>query len=341
MKSCLPPIESSEFLENPKKIGVLLINLGTPDAPTPSAVRRYLAEFLSDYRVTEISPFLWKIILHGIILRTRPRRSAQKYAKIWTDTGAPLLAISKAQIHALIKELPENIEISLGMRYGNPSITDGLEKLCQARVQKLLIFPLYPQYSSSTTGSTFEAVSAVLKQWRWIPDITFISSYYDNTAYIHALVVQIKNYWAQHGEPDKFLFSFHGIPKRFFTAGDPYPFHCRRTAQLVSESLNLQDSQWQTTFQSRFGREEWVQPYTDETLISLGKSGINRVDVICPGFAADCLETLEEIDQENRALFLQAGGKDFHYIPALNDNAEHINMLSELIKSHSDCAQSV
>ena len=314
------------------KIGVLLVNLGTPDSPTPKAVRRYLSEFLSDYRVTEMPRLLWWFILQGIILRTRPRHSAEKYAKIWTDVGSPLLSISKAQIHALIPALPENVEISLGMRYGKPSIADGLIRLHQARVQKILIFPLYPQYSSSTTGSTFDAVTDVLKQWRWIPDIHFISGYYDNSGYIHALVMQIENYWAQHGKPDKLLFSFHGIPKRFFTAGDPYPPQCHSTAELVAERLNLQESEWQTVFQSRFGREEWVQPYTDKTLISLGKAGTNRVDVICPGFAADCLETLEEIDHENRQLFLQAGGKDFHYIPALNDSPEHINALLDMIK---------
>jgi len=331
MKSCLPIIESLESSENPAKVGVLLVNLGTPDSPTPKALRHYLSEFLWDYRVTEIPRPLWWLILHGVILRNRPRHSARKYAKIWTDIGSPLLSISKAQIHALIPELPENIEISLGMRYGKPSIADGLEKLCQAHVQKILIFPLYPQYSSSTIGSTFDAVSTALKQWRWIPDIHFISGYYSNPAYIHALTAQIENYWAQRGKPDKLLFSFHGIPKRFSIAGDPYPLQCYHTAELVANHLNLHESQWQTVFQSRFGREEWVQPYTDETLISLGKSGINRVDVICPGFATDCLETLEEIDQENRELFLQAGGKVFHYIPALNDSPEHIKALSNMI----------
>jgi ferrochelatase len=335
MKSCLPAVESLKSLENSKKIGVLLVNLGTPDAPTPSAVRAYLSEFLSDYRVTEMPRFLWKVILHGIILRTRPRHSSRKYDKIWTDSGSPLLTISHAQVRALKNALPENIEIFLGMRYGNPSIAEGIEKLCQARVQKILIFPLYPQYSSSTTGSTFESVTDVLKHWRWIPDITFISSYYDNPAYIHALVVHIKNYWAKHGTPDRLLFSFHGIPKRFFNAGDPYPLHCHRTSHLVAESLNLKESQWQTVFQSRFGREEWIEPYTDNTVITLGKSGIDRVDVICAGFAADCLETLEEIDQENRQLFLQSGGKVFHYIPALNDTPEHIKALSELINLYS------
>jgi len=335
IKSCLPAIDFLESLKSSKKTGVLLINLGTPDAPTPTAVRRYLSEFLWDYRVTEMSRFFLWIILHGIILRTRPRHSARKYGKIWTNTGSPLLNISKAQVQALIAQIPENIKISLGMRYGKPSIADGLEELCQSQVQKIVIFPLYPQYSSSTTGATFDAVSEVLKQWRWIPDIHFISSYYDNSAYIHALFMQIKTYWVQYGKPDKLLFSFHGIPKRFFTAGDPYPHQCHRTAQSVANCLNLQEFEWQTVFQSRFGREEWLKPYTDETLISLGKSGVNRVDVMCPGFAADCLETLEEIDQENRQLFLQAGGKFFHYIPALNDNPEHIKALSELIKLYS------
>jgi len=319
--------------------GILLVNLGTPDAPTPGALRRYLAEFLSDPRVTEMRHWFWWLILHGIILRTRPRRSALKYQKIWTEAGAPLLNISQAQAQALVQALRAHftgpINVVLGMRYGNPSIATGLEQLRQANARRILILPLYPQYSSASTGSIFDAVGDVLKRWRWLPDLRFISHYHDQAAYIHALVVQIKNHWNQYRTPDKLLFSFHGIPKRFFLAGDPYHCECHKTARLVAEKLELDKGKWQVVFQSRFGREEWLKPYTDHSLTALGKGGVKRVDVICPGFAADCLETLEEINEENRQIFLQAGGKEFHYIPALNDNVEHIQALLELVIQHT------
>ncbi len=315
--------------------GILLVNLGTPAAPTPAALRRYLGEFLADPRITEKPRWLWWLILHGIILRTRPRRSARQYQTIWNATGSPLLTISQAQCHALQQALTNHfktpITVALGMRYGQPALATALEQLRQANAHRLLILPLYPQYSSATTGSTFEAIVTLLKRWRWIPDLHFISHYHDHPAYIHALVTQIQTHWAHHGTPDKLLFSFHGIPKRFFLAGDPYPCECHKTARLVAEQLNLPDEQWQTVFQSRFGPEEWVKPYTDHTLELLGKTGTKRVDVICPGFAADCLETLFEIDQENRQLFLQTGGQEFHYIPALNDTDQHIQALLALV----------
>lgn len=323
--------------------GILLTNLGTPDAPTPAALRRYLGEFLADPRVTEMPRMLWWLILHGIILRIRPRRSALKYQKIWTETGSPLLNISQAQSQALQKALDAHftgtMTVALGMRYGNPSIAAGLEQLRQANARRILILPLYPQYSGSTTGSTFDAVADVLKRWRWLPDVRFISHYHDQPAYIRALAEQIKNYWTKHGTPDKLLFSFHGIPKRFFIAGDPYYCECHKTARLVAELMELKEEKWQVVFQSRFGREEWLKPYADHTLAALGKAGglekVEKVDMICPGFAADCLETLEEINQENRKIFLQAGGKEFHYIPALNENVEHIQALLELVIQHT------
>ncbi len=335
--------------ENLPKTGILLVNLGTPDAPTPAALRRYLGEFLSDPRVTEMPRWLWWLILHGIILRTRPRRSALKYEKIWTKAGAPLLTISQAQTQALVQALKAHfaspISVALGMRYGNPSIATALEQLRQANARQILILPLYPQYSSASTGSIFDAVGDVLKRWRWLPDLRFISHYHDQPAYIHALAEQIKNYWVKHGTPDQLLFSFHGIPKRFFSAGDPYFYECHKTARLVAEKIELNEKRWQVVFQSRFGREEWIKPYTDHSLAALGKAGVKRVDVICPGFAADCLETLEEINQENRQIFLEAGGKEFHYIPALNDNVEHIQALLELVIQHTQgwlaCTKSV
>ncbi len=327
--------------------GILLTNLGTPDAPTPLALRRYLGEFLADPRITEMPRWLWWLILHGIILRIRPRRSARNYQKIWTESGSPLLNISQAQTQALQQAIKAHFAgpmmIALGMRYGNPSIATGLEQLRQANARRILILPLYPQYSASTTGSTFDAVADVLKHWRWLPDVRFVSHYHDHPAYIRALTIQIKNYWAEHGSPNKLLFSYHGIPKRFFLAGDPYHCECYKTARLVAEQLDLSEEKWQVVFQSRFGREEWLKPYTDHTLVVLGKAGMKRVDVICPGFAADCLETLEEIDHTNRQLFLQTGGQEFHYMPALNDNIEHIQALLELIIQHtqgwSECTQ--
>jgi ferrochelatase len=325
--------------DTPPTIGILITNLGTPDAPTPSALRRYLNEFLSDPRITEMPRWLWWFILHGIILRIRPARSAGNYQKIWTENGSPLLTISQAQAQALQHALNQHVSnstitVALGMRYGNPSIANALEQLRQANARQIFILPLYPQYTSSTTGSTFDAVATVLTRWRWLPELRFLTHYHNHPTYIHALISQIQTHWQSTGLPDKILFSFHGIPKRFFIAGDPYYHQCHETARLVAEQLQLPVNQWQVVFQSRFGREEWLKPYLDETLETLGKQKVKRIDVICPGFAADCLETLEEIAQENRQRFLQAGGQTFHYIPALNDNAEHIQALLEIVSQH-------
>ncbi len=319
--------------------GILLTNLGTPDAPTPTALRRYLAEFLSDPRITEMPRWLWWLILHGIILRIRPARSAKNYAKIWTNEGSPLLTISQQQTASLQAELSKQIDspikVVLGMRYGQPSVAEGLEQLRQMNARRIIILPLYPQYSSSTTGSTYDVIANCLKKWRWIPDLHFISHYHDNQAYIQALTTSIQNHWAQYGQADKLLFSFHGIPKRFFDAGDPYFCECHKTARLVANALNLAEDKYQVVFQSRFGREQWLQPYTDETLKKLPQQGIKHVNLICPGFAADCLETLEEIAQENRDYFLQAGGEQYHYIPALNTQPQHITALASLIIQHT------
>lgn len=322
------------YTETPT-VGVLLTNLGTPTAPTPAALREFLGEFLADPRVTEVPRWLWWLILHGVILRLRPRRSAQLYQKIWTEQGSPLLVISQAQVralqHAVTQRFQQPVTVALGMRYGKPSIADGLAQLQRANAQQLLILPLYPQYASPSAGSTLDAVSDVFKRWRWLPEIRFIPHYYNFAGYICALVAQIQDYWEQHGRPVKLLFSFHGIPKRFAEAGDPYPYQCQETARLVAEQLELAAAAWQVVFQSRFGREEWLQPYTDHTLTALGRAGCQRVDIICPGFAADCLETLEEINQLNRQQFLAAGGKEFHYIPALNDSPAHIAALLQLM----------
>jgi len=324
--------------DTPLSVGILLTNLGTPDSPTPAAVRKYLAEFLSDPRVIEIPKLLWWFVLHGIILRTRPRRSANAYTSIWTDEGSPLLVISKKQTEKIADLLRQKfdptIKVELAMRYGVPSIQTGLEKLQRANVNRLLIFPLYPQYSAATTASTFDAVAEVLKTWRWLPEIRMINHYHDHPAYIIALANSIKHHWQQHEKAEKLLFSFHGLPKHYFLAGDPYHCECNKTASLIAEQLKLHENQWQITFQSRFGPREWLQPYTDTTLKELGAQGVKHVQVVCPGFAADCLETLEEINMQNRAFFTEAGGQQFSYIPALNDDHEHIEALCNIIIGH-------
>lgn len=318
--------------------GVLITNLGTPDAPTTSALRRYLAEFLWDPRIVDVPRPLWWLILHGFILRFRPSRSAAAYRKVWTDDGSPLLSISNSQLNALRQELEERLSgpvvVELGMRYGNPSIASALDKLRHANARRILVCPLYPQYSCSTTASTLDAVASAVKQWRWVPELRFVNQYHDETGYIEALVSSIRESWSERQQPDKILFSFHGTPKRFHTEGDPYYCQCHKTARLVAERLELADEQWQLTFQSIFGREEWLKPYTIETLKELGSNGIKSVDVVCPGFSADCLETIEEIGMENRDAFLGAGGEIFTYIPALNDRSDHIQALAALVQKH-------
>ena len=319
--------------------GILITNLGTPDAPTPAALRKYLAQFLSDPRVIETPRWLWWFILHGVILRLRPRRSASAYRKVWTEAGSPLLAISQKQCAAIRSALTDNnkqaLHIELGMRYGNPSIRSALEKLRNCDIRKLLILPLYPQYSAATTASAFDAVTDVLKTWRLVPQVKMLTGYYDDPGYIEALVESIRSHWAQSGKPDKLLFSFHGLPKAYVLAGDPYEDECRATARLVAGELALDEDLWAISFQSRFGPRKWLQPYTDKLLRKWGKRGIGHVQVICPGFAADCLETLEEIQLQNRDFFLSAGGKKFSYIPALNDRPRHIAALCDIIRAHT------
>lgn len=324
--------------DRPACAGVLLTNLGTPDAPTPAAVRRYLAEFLWDRRVVELPRPLWWPILHGLILRIRPARSARKYRAIWTPDGSPLLAISRRQAAALAATLAERcpgpVRVAVGMRYGNPSIASALAELRAANVQRLLVLPLYPQYSAATVASTFDAVAAELKTWRWLPELRFITHYHDDPGYLDALAAHLR---AARAEPagERLLFSFHGLPKRNLLAGDPYYCQCQKTARLVAERLGLQPDRWAVAFQSRFGRTEWLQPYTSTLLADWARAGVRSVDVICPGFAADCLETLEEIALENRQIFLDAGGKHYRYLPALNDDPAHIAVLAGLIGRHA------
>lgn len=332
-------LENFEHGQEPAT-GILLANLGTPDAPTPKALRRYLGEFLWDPRVIEIPRPLWWLILHGIILRVRPAQSARKYRKIWTEQGAPLLTISRRQAQAVALRLEQAcdgpVRVALGMRYGNPSIACALRELRDAGIRRLLVLPLYPQYSAATTASAFDAVSRELSTWRWVPELRMIGSYHDDPGYIQALTRTVLDAWALHGQADRLLFSFHGLPSRNLLAGDPYHCLCHKTARLVAESLGLELHRWAVSFQSRFGRAEWLKPYTSELLTEWGRAGVKSVQVICPGFAADCLETLEEIAMENRNCFLQAGGERFHYIPALNDQPRHIQALVELILAHGN-----
>ena len=330
--------QSDQLTISENRLGILLVNLGTPDAPTTEAVRRYLAEFLSDPRVVSIPRLLWQIILHGIVLRVRPKRSAAAYQSVWTEQGSPLLVIAQRQHRAVEQALQgsygDQVRVALAMRYGNPSITAGLEQLRQANVQRLLVLPLYPQYSATTTASIFDAVTRELQGWRWLPEIRFINRYYDDPAYIETLAASIREFREQHGQADKLLFSFHGIPKDYYEQGDPYPDECRATARNTIDLLGLIDGEWEIAFQSRFGKQEWVKPYTDATLKAWGRQGIESVQVLCPAFSADCLETLEEIAVENRDYFLEAGGKAYAYIPALNDRPDHIKLFIELIKRH-------
>ncbi|MBK1721109.1 ferrochelatase [Thiocystis violacea] len=322
----------------PECLGVLLVNLGTPDTPSVSDVRRYLAEFLSDRRVVEMARLPWMLLLHGIILRTRPARSAAAYQSVWTEAGSPLLDISRrqaAELQSLLDaRLGGPVKVALAMRYGNPSVPAGLAELKAANARRVLVFPLYPQYSASTTASVFDAVTRELTRWRWLPELRFINGYHDEPAYIEALVASIRAHWATHGQAERLLFSFHGIPKDYFDKGDPYHCLCQKTARLVVERLDLPPDRWALTFQSRLGKSEWLKPYTDVTLQALGAEGVKSVQVISPGFSADCLETLEEISIENRHLFLGAGGESYTYIPCLNDNPDHLELFADLTLRH-------
>ncbi len=321
-----------------EKLGILLVNLGSPDAPTASAVRRYLAQFLADTRVVESNRFIWWFILHGVILRFRPSRAAKSYKKIWSDSGSPLIYYTQLQTQAIQKKLENrfrgHVIVDMAMTYGKPSIKNGLEGLRKAGARRLLILPLYPQYSATTTAAVYDQVTEVLKNWRWLPDLRMINHYHDHPKYIEALANSIKTKWSENKQSDLLLFSFHGIPQRYVDNGDPYFCHCHKTARLVAEELELKDNQWKVVFQSRFGREAWLQPYCSVTLQELPATNIKSVDVICPGFAADCLETLEEIRVENKNLFIEAGGESFNYIPCLNNSEDHMDALCEVLTAH-------
>jgi protoporphyrin/coproporphyrin ferrochelatase len=338
-----PPFTHGQPAANAPRTAVLWCNLGTPDEPTPSAVRRYLAEFLSDHRVIEIPKPIWWLILHGIILRTRPKISAAKYASIWTKEGSPLRIWTEKQAKLLqgwLGERGHNVTVRYAMRYGQPSIAAQLDALKAEGVQRVLIMPAYPQYSATSTGSVLDAVYGWGQTVRTPPELRFVNHYHDDPGYINALAKRIEAHWKINGKLDangqngKLLMSFHGVPERTLHLGDPYHCECHKTARLLAQRLGLEKDQWQLSFQSRLGRAKWLEPYTEPSLIALGKAGVQRVDVVCPGFTSDCLETLEEIAMEGRETYLHAGGKVFNYIPCVNDDAAWITALSEIAQRH-------
>jgi ferrochelatase len=328
----------------PSRPGLLLANLGTPDEPTPAALRRYLAEFLWDPRVVEIPRPVWWLILHGVILRVRPAKSAAKYRAIWMPEGSPLLVHTRRQADLLRGYLGERLKraglpadgvpIEVGMRYGEPSVASALAKLRAAGVDRLLVLPLYPQYAASTTASVCDAVFAELGRMRFVPALRTVSTYHDDPGYIRALANQVGSHWEKSGRPDRLVMSFHGLPRFSLDKGDPYHCLCQKTGRLLAEELGLKADQYVVSFQSRFGRAEWLKPYTQPTLEALGKAGVASVDVVCPGFPSDCLETLEEIAIECRDAFLAAGGRQFRYIPCLNESPAWLSALTDLAMRH-------
>ena len=322
--------------ESPR-IGCLIVNLGTPKSPSVTDVRQYLREFLWDKRVVEAPRLPWWLFLNGVILTSRPRKSASAYEKIWTKKGSPLLVISESQqagLQALFNEMQQPIQVELAMRYGKPSIIKALDNFHAAGIEHVLLLPLYPQYSATTTASIIDAVADAFRNRRVIPELRTINQYHQDSAYIAALALSIRTHWQEHGEPDQLLMSFHGLPQDYADQGDPYPQQCTQTALLLAKELDLDDDQWCLSYQSRLGPKQWLQPYTSDKLQVMAKSGVKRVDVICPGFSADCLETLEEIAMENREIFLQAGGKNYTYIPCLNDQPAHLQALAAMVMRH-------
>lgn len=311
------------------KTGILLANLGTPDAPTPGAVKRYLRQFLSDKRVVDTSRLLWWPLLRGVILPIRSRRVAKLYQSVWMEEGSPLMVYSRRQQQALAARLPDT-PVALGMSYGSPSLASAVDDLLAQGVEHIVVLPLYPQYSCSTVAAVWDELARILAKKRAIPGISFIRDYAEHPDYIHALAASVRASFAVHGEPDLLLLSYHGIPQRYANQGDDYPQRCRDTTRELVSALGLPPERVMMTFQSRFGREPWMTPYTDETLKMLGEKGTKHIQVLCPGFAADCLETLEEIAVQNREIFLEAGGKQYEYIPALNADAAHIEMMVNL-----------
>ena len=317
--------------ENQQKKGVLIAYLGTPDSPDVLSVRRYLKEFLSDPRIIEVPKIIWWFVLNIFILNFRSFNSARLYKSIWTDGGSPLLVNCIKIKEKVQKSLPSNYQVALGMRYGNPSIKSALNELKEANCRDIEVITLFPHYSATTVGSIFDAVSTEIKSWRWVPSVKFLNSYHDNPLLIEILSKRIKKSFESQGKPDKLVFSYHSIPKKYFDSGDPYHCLCQKTSRLIAEKLSLEEKDYITAFQSRFGPSEWLKPYTSETMKSLPKEGIKSVQVVSPGFGVDNLETLQEIDIENKEYFEDAGGENFHYIPCLNDDDDHVEFLISLI----------
>lgn len=338
MFGSMPYLAAADAAADSGRVAVVLVNLGTPDAPTVPAVRRYLAQFLSDPRVVEQPRWLWLPLLHGVILRVRPARSARAYASIWTDAGSPLLVYSRALAHALDQAARaangDRIEVHLAMTYGQPALPEVVRGLTERGIRRLLLLPLYPQYSATSTGAALDALADTLKTLRWPPELRTIGGYHDQPAHIEALARSVERHWQQHGRADRLLLSFHGIPKRYVEAGDPYAHQCRTTAERMVQRLGVDSAQVDIAFQSRVGREEWLRPYTDQRLEELARSGTRSVQVLCPGFAVDCLETLEEIAIENRERFLRAGGERYEYIAALNAGEDQVAALLALLMQH-------
>jgi len=323
-------------VSSPSCPGVLLANLGTPNAPNPGAVRRYLRSFLSDRRIVDAPRLPWWLLLNLVILPRRSPRSAALYRKIWTPEGSPILVISRRQARGLeellLRRLGRHVPVALGMRHGSPSLATGLRNLHELRCSPIIVLPLYPQCSGTTVGSIFDAAASEISTWRHVPELRFLSGYHEEPAYISALASSVRDSWERNGRSRRLLISFHGIPERYAAAGDPYPSHCAATSELLARELGLTEDQWRMTYQSRFGRAPWLGPATADVLEEWGGEGLESVDVLCPGFAADCLETLEEIALNGRDRFQEAGGGVFHYIPALNDRPDHLEALAALVK---------
>ena len=327
--------QQSDFSQSNGKTGVLLLNLGTPERPVCPGLRDYLSEFLMDPRVIELPKFFRWLLVRGIIVNFRSHKSAATYRKIWTEDGSPLLVNSLKLGAKVADTLGEDFIVEVAMRYGSPSVADKIAALHQQGVRRLIAIPLYPQYSGSTNGSTFDAISAAFTKQRWVPNLEFVSDYYARDDYIAALGDSIQRHWAEHGRKQLLVMSFHGVPKKFTTRGDPYQWQCENTAQRLASYLELPDTEWKLVFQSRLGAEEWLQPYCDKTLKELPKQGITSVDMICPGFSVDCLETLEEIEQENKEYFIEAGGQEYNYIPCLNDSDGQAQFLAQIVKERN------
>jgi ferrochelatase len=333
-------VSSPDFQhDRAERIGILLVNSGTPETPTARAVRRFLRRFLSDPRVVELPRALWLPILYGLVLPLRPARIARRYRSIWSDAGSPLRDLSE-QLHAalsgaLAQRVLAPLSVELGMLYSPPSVGEALGRLRASGAQRILVVPLFPQYCGATTGAVYDAVSRELRRWRWLPELRFVAEYHDHPGYIEALRASVAEHWSREGRAGHLLMSFHGIPERYFREGDPYFCKCHKTARLLADELMLREGEWSVAFQSRFGPSGWLKPYTREVLAGMPPRGARGVTLVCPGFAVDCLETLEEIAIENRACFMRAGGERFQYVPALNARPAHAQCLADLVAEHT------